>query len=528
MKTGLQDQESSLPKVMLENHLDTLQDAAACDNLAKAFYKRFLNESDYACLDGAIACARKAIDVSSPGDLRFHRYCFRVAKYLNSRHRRSEQASDDDLDDALEYLEMAAESTGIANEPVRERANRLGVAFNCQVRLYLAGRDDAYPHVLETFESIFDARLEFGDWDKTIMVLQELWAIQVAKFNKASEKQLELLDLPIDYVDKALEAAGKTGHNQRQLLQNKVDFLGYRASNNDARSEEDYRAAIATCRLMMDEGLDSDKDDEDTAAHTQWLLGRLYFLLSKVTGSLDDYHQATYNLQRASEATSRDHPKWKARYDLFQEALERFLTLLGRRPGLNNIIFSQEKIVADILASEKAEDQGEPQAEELYKLAQLLQLRFVERNTIEDLISVTENLEKAATKTSEADAGSLATRLGLAAECYEILYKEEDEPDHLKKGIHAAQRAIDAAKKVESLAARKRAALYSALGRCMAALSEEGDDRNLMESAVAAGEAAVEIVDAEDQSDDDQTYRQERQRYLYALEDWKASLNRRE
>ncbi|KAL2857145.1 hypothetical protein BJY01DRAFT_242538 [Aspergillus pseudoustus] len=506
MQSNPKDEQSSSPKVELKDHLDTLQDAAACDNLAKGFHKRFINENDDSCLNAAIFCARRTIELCSPEDPRFHRYCFRVANYLNSRHRRSDLPSDDDLGEALEYLEMATESSGIASEPTREKANRLGVAFNCHVRLYLAGRDNAYSDALDAFKAVFEARLEFADWDKTATVLSDVGSLQLAKFDKDAGKDTRLFDLPIDYADKALEAAGKSETNRTQLLLNKMNFLEHRAGHNGAKREEDYRAAIATCRMLMDEDVDSNKN-EGRAAYNQWWLGRLYFLLSRVTGSADDCHEATYNLQRASEATPRDHPKWKARYDLFQGALENFGTMLGRPPGLNSIIFSQEK-----------------SAEALYKLAQLLQLRFVERNTIEDLISVTETLEKAATKTSESDHENLTARLGLAAECYEILYREEDDPKYLKRGIQAAQKAVGAARETESLSDRKRAALYSALGRCMAALSEEEDDQQLMKSAVEAGEAAVAIVGMEDQSDDDENYKKERQRYLYALGDWKESI----
>ncbi|KAL2802520.1 hypothetical protein BJX63DRAFT_107244 [Aspergillus granulosus] len=517
-------EQSPPPKVKLEDRLVTLQDAEACDKLAKELHKKFTNENDDADLEGAITCARKTIELCSSEDPRLHRYCFRVANYLNSRHRRSNQPFDEDLDEALEYLEIATTSTGIASEPVREKANRLGVAFNCHVRLYLGGRDNAYSDALIAFNAVFEARLEFGDWDKTATVLHDMWAVQLAKFDDDPEKDLELLDLPIDYADKALEAAGRTGINWTQILSTKLKFLEHRARNNSAKKEEDYREAVATCRILMDEGVDLEDDDQDKAAYNQWRLGRMCFLLSGVTGSADDYHEATYNLQRASEATPRDHPKWKARYDLFQAALEQFGTMLGRPPGLNRIIFSQERIVTDILASEKAEDQGEPQAEALYQLAQLLQLRYVERNTIEDLISVTENLERAATKTSAVDPEKLTARLGLAAECYEILYHEEDDPKYLEHGIQAAQKAVNAAMNTENLADRKRAALYSALGRCMAALSEEDDDKELMEGAVEAGEAAIAIVGTEDASDDDENYKQERQRYIYALEDWKESL----
>jgi hypothetical protein len=515
--------EQNLPQVAFEDHLDTLKDAVACDNLAKTCHKRFQNENDDVYLNAAIMCARRALELSSAEDPRFHRYCFRVANYLNSRYRRSKSPPEDDLDEALECLEMAAESTGIVSEPAREKANRLGVAFSCQFQLYLAGRDDAYHDALDAFKAVFKACLLCGDWNRTARVLYDLWTLQTTRFDKDSERNAELLDLPIDYANKAIEAAGKTGENWTQLLSNKMAFLEERASRNEARREEDYRAAIAICRMLMDGNVGSE-DDQNKAANNQSSLGRLYFLLGEVTGSADDYHEATYNLQRASEATPRDRPQWKARYDLFQAALEQFGTMLGRPRGLNSIIYTQEKLVTELLASEKMEDQGEPQAEALYKLAQLEQLRFIERNTIDDLISMTDNLEKAAKKTSESDTEKLTARLGLAVECYEILYQEEDDPKYLRQGTQAAQTAVDAARNTEKLSIRKKAALYSALGRCMAALSEEDEDQKLMESAVDAGETAVALVGTEDQSDDEENYKSERQKYINDLENWRESL----
>ncbi|KAL3450138.1 hypothetical protein BJX65DRAFT_22894 [Aspergillus insuetus] len=515
--------EQVSPKVAFKDHLDTLQDAVACDNLAKVCHKRFQNENDDAYLNAAIMCARRALELSSDEDPRFHRYCFRVANYLNSRYRRSESPPENDLDEALEYLKIAAESTRIASEPAHEKASRLGVAFNCHFRLYLAGRDDAYHDALDAFKVVFKAWLLCGDWDKTARVLYDLWTLQSTKFDNDPENNVELLDLPIDYANEAIEAAGKSGGNWPPLLSNKMTFLEERASRNEAKREEDYRAAIATCRMLMDVDDDSE-DDPIKAANNQSLLGRLYFLLGEVTGSAKDYHEATYNLQRASEATPKDQPQWKARYDLFQAALEQCGTMLGGPRGLNSIIHSQEKLVTEILASEKMEDQGEPQAEALYKLAQLLQLRFIERNTIDDLISVTENLERAAGKTSKSDTEKLTARLGLAAECYGILYQEEDDPKYLRQGIQAAQTAVDTARNAEDLSNQKKAALYSALGRCMAALSEEDEDQNLMQSAVDAGEAAVALVGTEDQSDDEENYKRERQKYIDALESWRESL----
>ncbi|KAL2795642.1 hypothetical protein BJX66DRAFT_336764 [Aspergillus keveii] len=465
--------EQTSPKVAFGDHLDTLQDAVACDNLAKVCHRRFQNENDDACLNAAIMCARRALELSSDEDPRFHRYCFRVANYLNSRYRRSESPPENDLDEALEYLEMAAESTGIASEAAREKANRLGVAFNCHFRLYLAGRDDAYHDALDAFKVVFNAWLLCGDWDKAARVLYDLWTLQLTKFDKDSENSVELLDLPIDYANEAIEAAGKSGGNWPPLLSNKMTFLEERASRNEAKREEDYRAAIATCRMLMDE----DDDSED-----------------------DPIEQSV-------------------------AALEQFGTMLGRPRGLNSIIHSQKQLVIEILASEKMEDQGESQAEALYKLAQLLQLRFIERNTIEDLISVTENLERAAGNTFRSDTEKLTARLGLAAECYEILYQEEDDPKYLRQGIQAAQTAVDAARNAENLSIQKKAALYSALGRCMAALSEEDEDQNLLQSAVEAGEAAVALVGTEDQSDDDENYKRERQKYIDALESWRESLS---
>ncbi|KAJ0419282.1 hypothetical protein BJY00DRAFT_314113 [Aspergillus carlsbadensis] len=494
--------EQTSPQVAFEDHLDTLQDAVACDNLARACQKRIQNEND---------------DIRGSIDTVF------ASPIINSRYRRSDSPSEDDLDEALEYLEMAGESTGVASEPAREKANRLGVAFNCQFQLCLAGRNDAHHNALDAFKAVFEAWLLCGDWSKTAGVLSHLWTLQSTKFDKDPEKSLELLDLPVDYANEAIEAAGKSGENRTQLLSNKMAFLEERASRNEAKGEEDYRAVIATCKMLMDEGVDGE-DDQNKVANNQSLLGRLYFLLGDVTESVGDYHEATYNLQRASEATPRDQPQWKARYDLFQAALEQFGTLIGRPRGLNSIICSQGKLVTEILASEKVEDQGEPQAEALYKLAQLLQLRFIERNTIDDLISMTEMLEMAAKKTSESETEKLTARLGLAAECYEILYQEEDDPKYLRQGIQAAQTAVNAARDVKKLSIRKKAALYSALGRCMAALSQEDVDQKLLENAVDAGEAAVALVGTEDQSDDDENYMNERHKYIDALESWKGSL----
>jgi phosphosulfolactate synthase (CoM biosynthesis protein A) len=58
----------------------------------------------------------------------------------------------------------------------------------------------------------------------------------------------------------------------------------------------------------------------------------------------------------------------------------------------------------------------------------------------------------------------------------------------------------------------------------MAALSEEDEDQKLMESAVDAGETAVALVGTEDQSDDEENYKSERQKYINDLENWRESL----
>jgi hypothetical protein len=50
----------------------------------------------------------------------------------------------------------------------------------------------------------------------------------------------------------------------------------------------------------------------------------------------------------------------------------------------------------------------------------------------------------------------------------------------------------------------------------MAALSEEDEDQNLMQSAVV-------LVGTEDKSDDDENYKREREKYIDALESWRES-----
>ncbi|KAL2864203.1 uncharacterized protein BJX67DRAFT_384037 [Aspergillus lucknowensis] len=518
------DGQHAAPQISIEGHLESMQDAAACDNLSKAYHKRFQKESKPELLDAAILCARRTVELCSAENPRLPRYCFRVANYLDSRHRRSNSPDDDDLDEALEYLELATERAQSAGETAREKAARLGVASDCHFRLYMAGRDGEYGEAAHASDAVLKAWMEIGDGDKIAAVIHDIGTLHWEKYDRDDEKDLELLDLPVQYADKAIEAAGETGGRPRRLLHSKIGFLDRRAANNETKSQEDYRTAIATCKTILSEDFDSEDDPEGAYAIYQAWLGRLYLRLGQITGSKNDYHEAAYNLQRASEAIPRDHPEWKSRFDLFQFALEESLVMHGLPPGLNGAVYAQEKIVENILASEKEEDQGEPQAEALYKLALLQQARYNQRHTIDDLISETENLEKAVLKTPETDYEKLLGRLGLASECYEILYQDEGDPKYLRLGIQTAQKAVEREKNAENVSKWKKAPIYGVLGRCMAALSEEDDDPGLMRNAVEAVEAALTLVGTEDQIDEDDRHRRERQRYLDDLEDWRNSI----
>ncbi|KAJ6033799.1 uncharacterized protein N7446_007910 [Penicillium canescens] len=531
MECSSEDERSSSSKVPLKDHLATIQRPATSDALAKKYHQEFLSRQDPVFLNAAIRCARWTVNICPPDNSRAPRYCVRVATYLESRDRRFKSPYNNDLIEALEYLDLASYSTHVGSEAAREKAQRLQIALLCHQRLYLNGDDITdFEHVVGIMQDAAAAWEIVDDKNKISLVYFDLAHMYNIQSKTCEEKgeggNLSLLDRAVECIEKAVEAILVRNERWVDYNEKKIDYLMLRAKHNKATAEDDYRAAIDTCRMLMDDCDESENFSQNIKAHFQCFMGRLYYFLATVTDENDDLHQATYNLQRASEDTPREDPEWEDRFEMFHDVLEAYTVKLGKPIRHNSLIRTQREKVRELLESEKEEDQGEPQAEALYTLSVLHQHRYISRHAEEDLIITTERLQEAVAKTSESDYTNLLQRLGLAADCYHVLYGDEGDPKYLRMGVKTGERAVEVVNRARnSVGSRKKGGIYYTLGRCLAELAKEENDDELMQRAVRAGESAVELLEeGDDDEEDEDGRRKQYHKYLSCLEMWRESL----
>ncbi|KAL4910932.1 hypothetical protein BDW74DRAFT_172388 [Aspergillus multicolor] len=368
----------SVSDAALEEALSTLRDGPACDFLAKHHHKFYLKNNDPVLLDSAILSARRANEVCSSMNPHLRIYCFRAANYFNLRYRRSNQPCDADLDDALQYLEKAANT----------------LLDNCHFRLFQAGRYGDFSKALYAFDEASKAWKEVGDQRKVAQTLCDIGTLHAAKFEKDWNKDLSLLDVSVDYIDKAIEAYGEASELRVELLGEKIRFLERRVEHNDTKKEQDYQAAIELAEWIISKCGDLEHAPKSMIANYQRWIGNPSLNLEafkKVHGSLTLLWIWTEKL-----------------LDEYQTALR---AAICQGTGLDCAIYAQEQLVVQALGSVKDEDQGEPQAEALDKLALLQQPRYEERRGKDDVLRVANSMSKAVDNTPDGHTQKLLKRL---------------------------------------------------------------------------------------------------------------------
>ncbi|RDW93894.1 uncharacterized protein DSM5745_01216 [Aspergillus mulundensis] len=508
--------------VAIEDTLSTLRDAPACDFLAKHHHKFYLKNHDPKLLDSAILCARRAVEVCSSMNPLLRTCCFRAANYLNLRHRRSNEPCDADLDDALKYLEKAA-NTLLDSESVRQKAKRLAVKADCHFRLFQAGRYGDFSKALYAFDEALKIWKEIGDWKKTARTLWDITALHAAKFDKDWNKDLSLLDLSVDYVDKAIEACGEDSELRAELLGDKIRLLERRAEHNDTKKEQNYKAAFELAEWVIRECGDPEQNPKSMIMNYQrWIKDpSLNLEALKQTMAPSQYYGATFP-QRVYDATFKVHEASEKNFhDQYQTALR---AAICQGPGLNSAIYAQEQLVAHLLESVKDKDQGEQQAEALDKLALLQQLRYEERRGMNDLLGVADSLNKAVSKTSDEHTRKLLERLRRAAKWYANSHDKVGslkQTEWVERGIAAAQTAVDVAEGDMTISNREKAAAYNLLGHCLVEQFElDIEDYDVIEAAIEAGQKAVKLMETNEDNESDEAFKEEREGYDQDCDHW--------
>lgn len=545
---------ASNDKIPLEDHLLTLDTPSATDALALRYHKQFQSTEDPTFINAAILCAKRTLELCPADNPRKTRYYVRVASYLESRNRHSDNPDDDDLVKALEYLDLAAGTSGVGSETAREKAKRLSVVATVHVRLHEKNKKTEATNTTTIDELVEVYRVSCAAWeavgepDRAALNYHKLAEVHDREFQRTyqtrstststnHEKALALLDQSLKYVDKALQllTLPRTSHQWVACQQAKANYLLRRAGHVRDKAEGDYRAAIDAMRMLMDYAAEDDGEEEGLRVSYQFELGKIYTLLASVTESNDDMHEAVHNLQRASEGTARDDPVWRTRFGMFQRALGAFITSLGGESSLHHGDAEIETQKEKVQSQEEGEGQDETEAGALHTLAKMHRHRYKCLGTVDDLTTATQLLHRAVAKTVEDEYVSLLARLGLAADCFSTLFAEDDDLEYLKRGLEVSEkrvRLLEQAGDRIGLGDREKGAVYYTMAQFLGELGYE-EDKDIVQArawtdrAIEAGETAVGFVRKEyrgNEGDLDQD--EECQGYLAAVQTWREQRSR--
>ena len=492
-----------------------LEHPAKCDLLGKIHHTEFYRTHDPSHLDNAIFCGRKVAEICPPESPLRKKYLLRLGNWLVSRCDRYDETAD--LDEALRVLEESLEDDEehhAGNLKGNRRAEAYSSIARChRIRYVDFGSQYYFDSSLEASKNALEIYHDVGI-DKKIAEIEQNVAILYEDKFWVTKEYTGSLDHALEWAQHAVASSEGLGIWHECI---KTMSSLYQGRYSAFINEDNLHAVIESWEELF-----IAQDSEELRAAYQFELGRVYFHLTKITGSPNDGSEASSNIRAALQRTPNDNPARPERMKLWDECFKFLSNTIGfdvRGRTTNAEIKAQKKKIS-FWASEQDPTH---QARLLEELSFMYFGRYQSGERIGEAIAATDTMKEAIELTPEDQHKELVHRLQTISFTFDGLYKNTGNTEYLDEGVLWARKAAgicEKSEKVENLL--KALTLYTAARILSVKIDEDSrDDNTMMIEAVTYAERAVELISEFCNGNDNCEHCKDRRIYVANLESFR-------